>query len=175
MHARTRRGSPAPRAATWAVIAAAVAVAGCTAPPQSVPTGPTVTNPGAADHPTTRRDSTVRIRLEVDGHALGAVLHDNPAALDLARLLPLTLTLDDFHGTERIAYPPRALDTTGAPTGMAPTAGDIAYYAPWGNVAMYYADAAYDAGLVPLGRLDPRAADALAGLGENATVIIRLA
>ncbi|MFC7596066.1 cyclophilin-like fold protein [Terrabacter sp. GCM10028922] len=91
------------------------------------------------------------------------------------RQWPWTLILNYFHGTERIAYPPRPLETTDAPTGMAPTAGDIAYFAPWGNVAMYYADAADDAGLVPLGRLDPRAADALAGLDENATVIIRLA
>jgi hypothetical protein len=32
--------------------------------------------------------------------------------------------------------------------------GDIAYYAPWGNVAIYYKDFGYSKGLVLLGRLD---------------------
>jgi hypothetical protein len=32
--------------------------------------------------------------------------------------------------------------------------GDIAYYAPWGNLAIFYRDFGYSSGLVKLGRLD---------------------
>jgi hypothetical protein len=32
--------------------------------------------------------------------------------------------------------------------------GDIAYYAPWGNLAIFYKDFGYSRGLVKLGRLD---------------------
>ncbi|HEU0259072.1 MAG TPA: cyclophilin-like fold protein [Burkholderiales bacterium] len=39
-------------------------------------------------------------------------------------------------------------------SGKPPSVGDIAYYAPWGNLAMFYTDAPYARGLLPLGRID---------------------
>lgn len=41
-----------------------------------------------------------------------------------------------------------------APSGSDPSIGDIAYYAPWGNLAIYYKDFAYSEGLVILGKID---------------------
>ena len=38
--------------------------------------------------------------------------------------------------------------------GKPPSVGDLAYYAPWGNLAMFYTDAPYARGLLPLGRID---------------------
>jgi hypothetical protein len=32
--------------------------------------------------------------------------------------------------------------------------GDIAYYAPWGNLAIFYGESGYAQGLVKLGRID---------------------
>jgi hypothetical protein len=32
--------------------------------------------------------------------------------------------------------------------------GDIAYYAPWGSLAIFYKDFGYSNGLVKLGRID---------------------
>jgi hypothetical protein len=32
--------------------------------------------------------------------------------------------------------------------------GDIAYYAPWGNLAIFYKDFGYSRGLIGLGRID---------------------
>jgi hypothetical protein len=32
--------------------------------------------------------------------------------------------------------------------------GDITYYAPWGNLAIFYKDFSYSAGLIKLGTLD---------------------
>ncbi|MFD5794870.1 cyclophilin-like fold protein [Streptomyces diastatochromogenes] len=95
----------------------------------------------------------MRIRLTIDGQQVDGTLNDCPAARDLAGLLPLTLELKDFHGTERIGYPPRKLTTDGAPQLSAAKAGDLAYYAPWGN--LFYQDGpAPSADLLILGHLD---------------------
>ncbi|QIP83192.1 hypothetical protein GLX30_02860 [Streptomyces sp. Tu 2975] len=95
------------------------------------------------------------IRVTLDGRPVEATLNDSPAARDLAELLPLTLDLTDFHGIERVADLPRKLDTSGAPEPAAAKVGDIAYYAPWGNLALFYQDGpAASADLLILGHLD---------------------
>ncbi|MFF5253857.1 cyclophilin-like fold protein [Streptomyces leeuwenhoekii] len=105
----------------------------------------------------------MRIALILDGHRAEATLNDSAAARDLATLLPLAVDLEDFHGTERIGYPPRKLDTTGAPDASDPKAGDLAYYTPWGNLALFYRDGDHSPSLIILGRLDnPEDTDRLA-------------
>jgi hypothetical protein len=96
----------------------------------------------------------MQIRLTVEGKPLTATLNDSEAARDFASLLPLTLTLDDYAATEKISDLPRRLSTKGAPRGSDPDIGDIAYYAPWGNLAVFYRDFGYSAGLVKLGSVD---------------------
>ncbi|MDY0812993.1 cyclophilin-like fold protein [Kitasatospora purpeofusca] len=103
----------------------------------------------------TDRSTPVSIRVTLDGTPVPAVLNDSPAARDLAALLPVTVDLEDFHGTERIGYPPRKLTTAGAPAPAAAKAGDIAYYAPWGNLALFHQDGpAPSPDLLILGHLD---------------------
>ncbi|MFF2213905.1 cyclophilin-like fold protein [Streptomyces antibioticus] len=95
------------------------------------------------------------IRVTIDGRSVDASLNDSPAARDLASLLPLTLHLEDFHGTERIADPSRKLTTEDAPEPQAPKTGDLAYYAPWGNLAVFYKDGpSASSDLLILGRID---------------------
>lgn len=95
------------------------------------------------------------IRVTVDGRPVDATLNDSPAARDFAGLLPLTLDLEDFHQTERIADLPRRLTTSGAPEPAAPKAGDLTYYAPWGNLALFYRDGdSASADLLILGHID---------------------
>jgi hypothetical protein len=96
----------------------------------------------------------MKIRLTTDGKVIHANLLDNSTARDFVSLLPITLTLEDYASTEKISYLPRKLSTAGAPKGVDPDVGDIAYYAPWGNLAIFYRDAGYANGLVRLGRLD---------------------
>jgi hypothetical protein len=105
---------------------------------------------------------TMKIRLTVDGKAIEATLLDNATARDFASLLPLTLTLEDYNSTEKISDLPRKLSTAGAPAGVDPAPGDIAYYAPWGNLAIFYKDFGYSKGLIRLGRIES-GLDALAG------------
>lgn len=98
------------------------------------------------------------ILVTLDGHPVDATLNDSPAARDLASLLPLTLDLEDFHHTERIADPPRKLTTDNAPEPTAAKAGDIAYYAPWGNLALFCKDGpSASEDLLILGHIDAHA------------------
>lgn len=98
--------------------------------------------------------STMKIRLMVDGKAIHATLLDNPTTRDFLSLLPMTITLEDYASTEKIAYMPRKLSIASAPAGVDPAVGDITYYAPWGNLAIFYRDFGYSKGLVKLGSLD---------------------
>ena len=95
----------------------------------------------------------MRIRIVANDQSFTAVLEDSETARDLVSLLPIEVTLDDYNQTEKVADLPRRLSTAGAPDGTPPVVGDIAYYAPWGNLAIYYRDFAYSRGLVRLGRL----------------------
>ena len=96
----------------------------------------------------------MRIHLNIEGAALTATLDDTPPARDFAALLPLELSLDDYDATEKIADLPRELSSAGVPRGTAAAAGDVSYYAPWGNLALFYESAAHAVGLVRLGRFD---------------------
>jgi hypothetical protein len=118
--------------------------------------------------------STMKIRLTFDGKAVEATLLDNATSRDLLSLLPMTLTLEDYSSTEKIAYPPRKLSTAGAPAGVDPSVGDIAYYAPWGNLAIFYKDFGYSRGLIGLGRIDS-AIEALSAPGSLKVTIERIA
>ncbi|MFD7665670.1 cyclophilin-like fold protein [Streptomyces sp. NPDC059788] len=121
--------------------------------------------PGSASASPTGSDRStpMDIRVTLDGQEVEATLNDSPAARDLASLLPLTLDLKDFHGTERIADPPRKLTTENAPNPQAPKTGDLSYYAPWGNLALFYKDGpSASSDLLVLGHIDADA-DQLAG------------
>ena len=96
----------------------------------------------------------MRIRIDIDGTVITATLEDSATARDFASLLPLTLTLRDYAATEKISGLPRRLSTQGAPPGFDPSAGDIAYYAPWGNLAIFYRDFRHSTGLIKLGAIE---------------------
>ncbi|MBD2835405.1 cyclophilin-like fold protein [Streptomyces sp. NPDC053741] len=112
------------------------------------------------------RSTPMDIRVTIDGQEVEATLNGSPAARDLASLLPLTLDLEDFHGTERITDPPRKLTTENAPEPQAPKTGDLTYYAPWGNLAIFYKDGpSASEDLLVLGHIDADA-DQLSGAGR---------
>ena len=95
----------------------------------------------------------MRIRMSIEGTPLTATLDDNVASRDFASLLPLALPLTDYAATEKISDLPRRLSTEGTPPGSEPAVGTLAYYAPWGNLALFYRDAGYANGLVRLGTI----------------------
>lgn len=110
--------------------------------------------PAAAAAAAANKESAVKIRLVIAGEVLTATLADNATARDFAALLPLELTLKDYAQIEKVSDLPRRLTTEGAPKGLDPAVGDLTYYAPWGNLAIFYRDFRYADGLVALARLD---------------------
>ena len=108
----------------------------------------------------------MKIQIRADGAVIAlATLDDNASAQDFAALLPLDITLEDYAATEKIAHLPRKLSLDGAPDACTPSAGDISFYAPWGNLAIFYRDGDFSSGLVRLGRLDS-GMDAIRKLGS---------
>ena len=107
----------------------------------------------ATDEVSHSRRETMNIRMTMAGQIITASLEESDSARDFFAMLPLTLPLEDYAETEKIAYLPRKLTTQTAPEGIDPQVGDIAYYAPWGNLAIYYRDFGYSSGLIRLGRI----------------------
>ena len=97
---------------------------------------------------------TVKIRFKLEHSTLTATLDDNAASREFAALLPLSLTLTDYAQTEKISEIPKKLSTQGAPSRIMPLRGDITYYAPWGNLALFYKDGHDSPGLVRLGKIE---------------------
>ncbi len=96
----------------------------------------------------------MKICIEIAGKAISATLDDTPTARDFASLLPLSLMLEDFAETEKVSQLPRRLSTEGAPEAITPKAGELAYYEPWGNLAIFHKDFRRSPRLVRLGVLD---------------------
>ena len=107
-----------------------------------------------ADTALPQQAENMKLNIRIDDSVFTGTLNNSKAAQDFAALLPLSLTLEDYASTEKISDLPKRLTTDGAPSGFDPSAGDIAYYAPWGNLAIFYKDFRYSSGLVSLGTLD---------------------
>jgi len=93
------------------------------------------------------------IRITVADQSITAQLADHPTGQDLASLLPLTLTIRDFNGVEKIAKLPRPLTMEGVPAGDDPDLNDIGYYAPSNDLVFCYGEVGYFNGIVRIGRL----------------------
>lgn len=114
----------------------------------------------------------VKVEIQINEQIIPAVIDDTPTARAFLQLLPLTLILEDYNGTEMIADLPKRLTIVGAPNGVVPKAGDIAYYAPWGNLAIFYRDFRNSPGLIRLGSIDA-STDALRFVGAAKVTIRR--
>jgi hypothetical protein len=96
----------------------------------------------------------MRILCRFEEKAFRVGLLDNPSARDLATMLPLDLVIEDFSTNEKIAYLPRKLTEEGNGPISNEAAGDLCYYAPWGNLAFFHGGYRYSNGLIRVGRLD---------------------
>jgi hypothetical protein len=104
--------------------------------------------------PTIEEPPVTDIRITVDDQTFSAQVADNPTARDLVDQLPLTLRFRDFNRVEKIAKLPRPLTIDGVPAGDDPEINDIGYYAPSGDLVLYYGDVGYFNGIVRIGRLE---------------------
>ena len=101
------------------------------------------------------KGTEVKIRFIFGAEELIGTMDGNEASRDFISMLPLTLSMKDFAGTEKISDRlSKSLSVSGSPSGYDPTVGDIAFYAPWGNLALFYRDSRYATGLVRLGHFN---------------------
>ncbi len=93
-----------------------------------------------------------QIAVQSDGGTVVYQLNGSAAADALLAQLPLTVEVEDYSTNEKIFYPPQALDITDAPLAEG-GAGVLAYYAPWGDVVMFYDSFGANGSLYKLGEV----------------------
>ena len=81
----------------------------------------------------------MRIRLAIGDAAATATLRGNETARAFAALLPLTLSMNDLFGREKYGHLPRAISAGGGHQ-FTYEVGDVAYWPPAHDVAIFYAD-----------------------------------
>lgn len=103
--------------------------------------------------PNSQKPTDLRIRLTFNDLVLTATLYDNPSARDLVSMLPLNLRIEDYANNEKIVRLPRKLTEDGSGPFGNERPGDLCYFKPWGNLALFYGDYKWD-GLIRLGRFE---------------------
>jgi hypothetical protein len=99
--------------------------------------------------------SGMRVRLTFNDQSMIASLYDNPSARDFVSILPRdNLTIDNYGSNEKITYLPRKLTEEGSGPFGNEAPGDLCYFAPWGNLALFYAGYRWSNGLIRLGRFE---------------------
>jgi hypothetical protein len=101
-----------------------------------------------------RKGVAMRLRCAFADQEFTATLEDNPSARDLFSMVPLDLTIEDYSTNEKITYLPRKLSEEGSGVFADEQPGDLCYYAPWGNLALFHAGYRWSRGLIRLGRLE---------------------
>ena len=99
---------------------------------------------------TAKAKTTMRVRVTANGKTTIFKLNTSQAAKDLYAQLPLSIKVENYNNNEKIFYPPKKLNTNNTPQADAKV-GTLAYYAPWGDVVMFYGDFGSAPGLYELG------------------------
>jgi len=120
--------------------------------------------------PMNKNAQETKIRIAFNNVETIVVLFDNPVSRDFASLLPMTVTFEDYAGIEKITYLSRKLTTQGGMSGR-DLQGDFTYYAPWGNLAVFYKGFGNDSGLYILGCIES-GKEKLAGMSSIFSALI---
>ncbi len=94
----------------------------------------------------------MQISIQLNGNTTIFKLNNSQAAREFYEQLPLSIAVKDYGNNEKIFYPPKKLHTTGTPLADAQF-GTLAYYAPWGDVVMFYDSFGSASGLYELGHV----------------------
>jgi len=118
-------------------------------------TGCTISDADRRPERTSTSSTTgTQVSITDDRHTIVATLNTSETARDFESLLPVTIDIETYSDSAKIGYPDRKLTTAGAPDGFDASTRDFVYYAPYGDIAMFYDDSPrYDEGLIPIGRI----------------------
>ena len=155
---------------------------GCASPESSderlQPSSTSSASRSTRDRPTVSAETVdtseepMRIRVTIGDEQLSVTLTESAAAEDLLSQLPVTVEMVDHGGVEKTGPLPAPLSLAGQPDGADPDPGDLGYYAPGGDLVLYYGDQSYFPGIAILGRLDDDAAARIAALDGTITAIV---
>lgn len=169
-----------------AAIALALSLAGCGAlsgnpggatPPSSAASTASTPSPGSSDASARQSSKSVVgtvVRFRAGTGAVDVtIVEDSPASRDFLSMLPLTLTLEEFNGREKIADLPRQLNYDGSP-GSDPEDGDLIYFTPWQNLGFYYntAGIGHSEQTIHIGRYEATVEELARFEGQKTTVEI---
>jgi hypothetical protein len=102
------------------------------------------------------RNLDMKINIKIGEKILTATLADSATARDFAPVLPLNVSMDDLFGREKFGKLPKALSENG-PRTHSYKVGDIAYWSPAHDVAIYYrqdSESIPSPGIIPIGTID---------------------
>lgn len=97
--------------------------------------------------------NSMNITIHSNGKRIVFELNDSAASKSLLTQLPLTIAVENYGHNEKIFYPPKKLDTANTPLAGNVPSGTLAYYAPWGDVVMFYGSFHAAPGLYELGHV----------------------
>ncbi len=96
------------------------------------------------------KQTAMNIRVTANGKTTVFELNKSTAARNLYDQLPMNIAVENYSNNEKIFYPPQKLNIANTPQADAQS-GTLAYYAPWGDVVMFYDSFGSAAGLYELG------------------------
>lgn len=122
--------------------------------PADIETTNSSTEPPLSVEPSPSADQapTMMIQITAGENIITYQLNDSIAAKNLYAQLPLSLEVENYSNNEKIFYPPQPLDVSDAPQANGGL-GVLAYYAPWGDVILFYDDFSRNNSLYELGQI----------------------
>ena len=121
------------------------------------------------------RGGKTMIKMTFAGNEIYGEILNTQSGREFLSQLPATLKFEDYNSAEKISYLPKKLSAQGEPeefTTKRGDIGDICYYIPWGNLAIFYRDFRYSRSLIKLGKLND--IDKLANMRGDFEVKIEL-
>jgi hypothetical protein len=89
--------------------------------------------------------------VHANGQDIVFALNESPASKSLLVQLPMEIAVENYGNNEKIFSPPKKLNTSDTPLAGDVRSGTLAYYAPWGDVVMFYGSFHSAPGLYELG------------------------
>lgn len=100
-----------------------------------------------------KKGEPMKISVKSNGNTTIYELNNSTASKELYEQLPLDIKVENYSHDEKIFYPPNKLSTNNTPLASNAKTGTLAYYAPWGDVVMFYKDFGSASGLYELGKV----------------------
>ncbi len=97
----------------------------------------------------------VKLKISFDSAEIIAGIYHNQTSEAFLDSLPITTVFEDFIGKEKISYLSGKYPVDRMGKSIVPSEGDIMYYVPWGNLAIFYTKGhSINKDLVPIAKIE---------------------